>query len=199
VEWHSLLKQYYESLNILISEVDYKEAKKSAVEETDLKCDKCGNPMVLKWGRNGQFLACSNFPECKNIKNFTRSEDGKIEILKPKTLDKKCPKCGSDLLLKEGRFGKFIACSNFPKCKYTEPYTIGIKCPECKDGQITEKKNKKGKFFYSCSNYPECKFITNNKPVAISCPKCGNYYLEEKKSKDKGEFKECPKCKNIVY
>ncbi len=199
VEWHNLLKQYYESLNILISEVDYKEAKKSAVEETDLKCDKCGSPMVLKWGRNGQFLACSNFPECKNIKNFTRSEDGKIEIVKPKTLDKKCPKCGSDLILKDGRFGKFIACSNFPKCKHTEPFTIGIKCPECEDGQITEKKNKKGRYFYSCTNYPECKFITNNQPVAITCPECGNHYMEEKKNKDKGEFKECPKCKAIVY
>ncbi len=199
VEWHNLLKQYYESLNVLISEVDFKKAKQNAVEETDLKCDKCGSSMVLKWGRNGQFLACSNFPECKNIKNFTRSEDGKIEILKPKTLDKKCPKCDSDLILKEGKFGKFIACSNFPKCKHTEPFTIGIKCPECEDGQITEKKNSKGRFFYSCSNYPDCKFITNNKPVAISCPECGNHYLEEKKSKDKGEFKECPKCKNVVY
>ncbi|MDP8202675.1 MAG: type I DNA topoisomerase [Candidatus Tenebribacter burtonii] len=199
VEWHNLLKQYYESLNVLISGVDFKEAKKSAVEETDLKCDKCGSPMVLKWGRNGQFLACSNFPECKNIKNFTKNKDGKIEILKPKTLDKKCPECGSDLILKEGKFGKFIACSNFPKCKYTEPYTIGIKCPDCEDGQITEKKNKKGRFFYSCSNYPECKFITNNKPVAITCPECGNYYMEEKKSREKGGYKECPKCKNIVY
>ncbi|NQT64841.1 MAG: type I DNA topoisomerase, partial [FCB group bacterium] len=135
VEWHNLLKQYYESLNILISKVDIKEAKKSAVEETDLKCDKCGSSMVLKWGRNGQFLACSNFPECKNIKNFTRSENGKIEVVKPKTLDKKCPECGSNLILKDGRFGKFIACSNFPKCKHTEPFTIGIKCPECEDGQ----------------------------------------------------------------
>lgn len=199
VEWHNLLKQYYESLNVLISEVDFKEAKKSAIEETDLKCEKCGSMMVIKWGRNGQFLACSNFPECKNIKNFTRNENGVVEILKPKTLDKKCPKCESDLILKEGKFGKFIACSNFPKCKHTEPYTIGIKCPDCEDGQITEKKNSKGRFFYSCSNYPDCKFITNNKPVAISCPECGNHYLEEKKTKDKGEFKECPKCKNVVY
>ncbi|MDP8204640.1 MAG: type I DNA topoisomerase [Candidatus Tenebribacter mawsonii] len=199
VEWHSLLKQYYESLNALISEVDFKKAKQSAVEETDIKCEKCGSMMVLKWGRNGQFLACSNFPECKNIKNFTRNDEGLIEILKPKILDKKCPKCDSDLILKEGKFGKFIACSNYPKCKHTEPFTIGIKCPDCEDGQITEKKNSKGRFFYSCSNYPECKFITNNKPVALSCPECGNHYLEEKKTKDKGDFKECPKCKNIVY
>lgn len=199
VEWHELLKEYYDLLHKQISKIDFKNAKKSAVEETDIKCDKCGNMMVLKWGRNGQFLACSNFPECKNIKNFTRNDNGKVEILKPKTLDKKCPKCESELVLKEGKYGKFIACSNFPNCKYTEPYTIGIKCPDCDTGQITEKKNSKGRFFYSCSNYPECKFITNNKPVAISCPECGNHYLEEKKSKDKGKFKECPKCNSIVY
>ena len=199
VEWHNLLKQYYESLNTLISEVDFKKAKKNVVEETNIKCDKCGSSMILKWGRNGQFLACSNFPECKNIKNFTKNENGEIAILKPETLDKKCPKCGSDLILKDGRFGKFIACSNFPKCKHTEPFTIGIKCPECEDGQITEKKNKNGRYFYSCTNYPECKFITNNQPVAITCPECGNHYMEEKKTKDKGEFKECPKCKTKVY
>lgn len=199
VEWHDLLKKYYESLNALISEVDFKKAKTNVTENTDIKCDKCGSSMVLKWGRNGQFLACSNFPECKNIKNFRRNEDGKIEIMKPKTLDKKCPECSSDLILKDGRFGKFIACSNFPKCKYTEPFTIGIKCPECEDGQITEKKSKKGRYFYSCTNYPKCKFITNNKPVAITCPECGNHYMEEKKTKEKGEFKECPKCKKIVY
>ncbi|MDP8268697.1 MAG: type I DNA topoisomerase [Candidatus Tenebribacter davisii] len=199
VEWNKLLKQYYESLNGLISELDFKKAKADLTETTDIKCEKCGSPMILKWGKNGQFLACSNFPECKNIKNFTRSEDGKIEILKPETLDRKCPKCGADLLLKEGKFGKFIACSNFPKCKHTEPFTIGIKCPECEDGFITEKKNSKGRYFYSCSNYPKCKFLTNNKPVDIICPECGNYYMEEKKSRDKGAFKECPKCKAIVY
>jgi len=199
VEWNQLLKEYYEQLHKQISEVDFKKAKKSAVEETDIECDKCGSKMVLKWGRNGQFLACSNFPTCKNIKNFTRNDSGKVEILKPKTIEKKCPKCSSELLIKEGKFGKFIACSNFPKCKHTEPYTIGIKCPDCKDGEITEKKNSKGRYFYSCSTYPECKFITNNKPVAITCPECGNHYLEEKRSKDKGSYKQCPKCNNIVY
>lgn len=199
VEWHHLLKEYYEQLHKQISEVDFKKAKQSAVEETDIDCEKCGSKMVLKWGRNGQFLACSNFPTCKNIKNFTRNESGKVEILKPKTIEKKCSKCGSELLIKEGKYGKFIACSNFPKCKHTEPFTIGIKCPDCEDGEITEKKNGKGRYFYSCSNYPECKFITNNKPVAISCPECGNHYLEEKRTKDKGDHKQCPKCGHIVY
>ncbi|MCF7858185.1 MAG: type I DNA topoisomerase [Candidatus Cloacimonetes bacterium] len=199
VEWHELLTKYYESLHSLISKIDYKSAKQSLVEKTDLKCEKCGNAMILKWGRNGQFLACSNYPKCKNIKNFTKNSAGKIDILKPETLGRKCPECNSELILREGRFGKFIACSNFPKCKYTEPYTIGVKCPDCEDGELTEKKNKKGKYFYSCSNYPECKFITNNKPVAIKCPECGNHFMEEKKNKVKGSFKECPSCKKTVY
>ncbi len=200
IKWQKLLEKYYNSLENLIGKVDSKKAKKELREETDIKCDKCGSPMVLKWGKNGQFLACSNFPKCKNIKNFTRDKDGKVQILKPKKIGQSCPKCGSDLILKHGRYGKFIGCSNYPKCKYIKPFTLDIKCPKCEDGEITEKKNKKGQYFYSCTNYPECKFITNNKPVKIKCPECGYYYLEERYSRKKGgKYKKCPKCNKEVF
>jgi len=183
----------------LMDKVDFKKSKQSLIEETDIICDKCGSKMIIKWGKNGQFLACSNFPKCKNIKNFKKDENGNIQIIHPEKLNEKCPKCGNDLIVKTGRFGKFIACSNYPKCKFTKPFTLGIKCPECKTGEITEKKNKKGKYFYSCSNYPECKFITNNKPVAVKCPECNYYYMEERYSKVKGRFKKCPKCGKEIY
>lgn len=199
VDRQNLLSEYYGSIQKLIGNINYKEAKEKISEDTNIKCEKCGSKMIIKWGKNGQFLACSNFPECKNIKSFSRSDDGQIKIIEPQKLEEKCPKCDSALILKEGRYGKFIACSNYPKCKFTKPFTLGIKCPECKDGEITEKRNKKGKYFFSCTNYPECKFITNFKPVALSCPKCGNYYLEERKTKTKGSFKKCPQCGEEVF
>ena len=194
-----LLNNYYTALNDLIKKVDYKDAKKSVSEKTEIKCEKCGHEMHLKWSKNGQFLACSNFPECKNIKNFKRMEDGTIEIVEPEKLAEKCPECGGELMHRHGKFGEFISCSNYPKCRFTKPVTLGVKCPECKDGEITEKKSKKGRVFYSCTNYPSCKYITNNKPVDLSCPKCGNYYLEERKSKDKVVCKKCPQCGEEVY
>ncbi len=194
-----LLRSYFDAVNEAIKQVDFKDAKKELTETTDIKCDKCGHEMHLKWGKNGQFLACSNFPDCKNIKNFERLKDGSIKVVVPETLDEKCPKCGGVLMQRSGRFGDFISCSNFPKCKFTRPITLGIKCPECEDGEITEKKNKKGKFFFSCTNYPQCKFITNFRPIKLSCPSCGNYYMEEKSSKKKGQYKKCPKCGEEVF
>ena len=199
VVWYKLLEKYYKSLKTSLDKVDIKKSKESLIEKTDIKCDKCGSPMVVKWGKNGQFLACSNFPTCRNIKNFTRDKDGKIKITEAEKLDEKCPECGSDLVVKTGRFGKFIACSNYPKCKYTKPFTLGIKCPECGIGEIVEKKSKKGKTFYSCSRYPDCKFISSYKPVKIKCPNCGNEYMEERYSKEKGKYKKCPKCGQEVF
>jgi DNA topoisomerase-1 len=199
LEWHEILKEYYDQLIKLMEKVDTKDAKSKLIEETDFVCDKCGAPMVIKWGRNGQFLACSNFPECKNIKDFTKDEDGNIKIVEQEKVDGECPKCGSELVVKKGRFGKFIACSDYPKCKHTQPFTMGIKCPECGDGEITEKKNRKGQYFYSCSRYPDCKFITNFKPVKMNCPSCGNYYMQEKYNKEKGKYLVCPKCDKEVY
>jgi len=193
-EWHEFLKKYFSSLSGLMENVDLKKSKQNLIVKTEHKCDKCDSEMILKWGRNGQFLACSNFPECKNIKNFKKDENGKIQIVEPEKLDEKCPQCESDLIIKTGRFGKFIACSDYPTCKFAKPFTIGIKCPDCENGEITEKKSKKGKF-YSCTNYPKCKFITNFKPVKLSCPECGHYYLEERPK----DIKKCPKCgKEVV-
>ena len=126
-------------------------------------------------------------------------EDGTIEIVEPEKLAEKCPECGGELMHRHGKFGEFISCSNYPKCRFTKPVTLGVKCPECKDGEITEKKSKKGRVFYSCTNYPSCKYITNNKPVDLSCPKCGNHFLEEMKTKAKGDYKKCPQCGEEVY
>ncbi|MEK7851054.1 MAG: topoisomerase DNA-binding C4 zinc finger domain-containing protein, partial [Deltaproteobacteria bacterium] len=162
---------------------------------TDLICEKCGSKMIIKWGRMGQFLACSNYPECKNTKNFKKTETGKVEAVEQQieATGEKCPNCGKPMIVKTGRFGKFIACSDYPTCKTTKPLTTGVKCPDCGKGEVTEKRSKKGKVFYSCSRYPDCKFATWNKPIAEKCPQCGAPFLVEKYSKSEGNYIACIK------
>ncbi len=197
IQWPSLVKEYYESLQELIKAVDVKKEKSSFVQDSGLICDVCKEGrMLIKRSKGGEFLACERFPACKNSKSFKRDENGKIHIVLPTQLDEKCPLCGASLMEREGRYGAFIACSNYPKCKYTRPKTTGIKCPECGKGEVTQKRSKQGKTFFSCNRYPECKWISNDKPVDIPCPNCGNPFLYEKYSKTKGNYKFCPKCKS---
>ena len=199
VVWHKLVKKYYEELTKLIKAVDVKSEKKAFVQETDIVCDLCKEGrMQIKRSKSGEFLSCNRFPACKNSKSFTRDKDGNIVISVPKTLTELCPQCGSPLVEKTGRFGEFIACSNYPKCKFAKPKTTGLKCPECGTGEIVQRRNKQGRIFYSCTRYPDCKWITNDKPVPIPCPECGNPFVQEKYTKDKGNFKQCPKCKSTM-
>jgi DNA topoisomerase-1 len=151
---------------------------------TDQVCEKCGKPMVIKWGRHGRFMACSGFPECKNAKPLEGqgSGMGQESNAEVQQTDEKCEKCGSPMVIKSGRFGRFLACSKYPECKTTKPISMGIKCPE-DGGEIVERRTKKGKIFFSCSNYPKCKFATWYKPVSKSCPKCGSSILVEKRTK----------------
>ena len=199
VIWHQLVKTYYDDMMALIQKVDVKKEKNAMIQETGITCDVCGKgQMVIKRSRSGEFLSCNRYPECKNSKSFKRTEDGKIEILVPTTLDEKCPQCGNPLVERTGKFGAFIACSTYPKCKYSRPKTLGITCPECGKGEVTARRSKKGKPFYSCSRYPECKWISNDKPISIPCPQCGHPYVVEKYSKEKGNYQQCPKCKYIL-
>jgi DNA topoisomerase I len=200
VIWHKLVRQYYDQLVKLIGLVDVKQEKKGMQEETDLVCEVCKQGMmVIKWGKKKQYLSCNRYPECKNIKSFSRGSNGEIVIEVPEELEEKCPQCESPLLLRKGRFGEFIACSNYPKCKYSRSIGLGITCPECGKGDVVKRSSKKGKPFYSCSTYPECKWISNDKPVPIACSECGNPFLYEKYSKANGDYKLCPKCKKEFF
>ncbi|MCB5251961.1 MAG: type I DNA topoisomerase [Candidatus Cloacimonetes bacterium] len=199
VVWHKLVKEYYDDMKELIDKVDVKKEKEAMIQETGIKCELCGKgEMVVKRGRSGEFLSCNRYPECKNSKSFKRDAEGKIEIVVPKVLDEKCPKCGNPLVERNGKYGAFIACSNYPKCKYSRPKTLGIACPECGTGEVTARRSKKGSPFYSCNRYPECKWISNYKPVPQACPNCANPYMEERYNKDKGTFMQCPKCKHVM-
>ncbi len=157
-----LLSDFYQKFKSLL-DVAYEKMEnlKPKPQETDIVCDKCGAKMVIREGRYGRFLACSNYPKCKNTKPL---DEEKTDII--------CDKCGAPMVVKYSKKGtKFLACSNYPKCKNTKPYPTGLKCPEC-GGDLIEYSSKRGKF-YGCSNYPECKFTVRGTLKNASCPKCG--------------------------
>jgi DNA topoisomerase-1 len=184
---------YPECTNTRELTVDLPDIDKADLTEQDeqVYCDNCGRPMVLKKGRFGQFLACSGYPECKTTKQLGEGQ-------KPKDvpLEEKCPQCGNQLVKKYGRYGEFVACSNYPACKYVKQKTIGVKCPNCSQGDVVERRSKRGKTFYGCSRYPDCDFVAWGKPIPEKCPECGSSYLIEKFLKA-GPVAQCPnnECK----
>ena len=157
---------------INLPDLDSADVQETTQEEY---CENCGRVMVLKRGRFGQFMACTGYPDCKTTR---RLDQGKKVPDIP--LDELCPKCGRNMMIRHGRFGEFTTCSGYPDCKYVKQNFIGVKCPLCKDGELVEKRARKGNTFYGCGNYPKCKFTSAHKPIAEKCPTCGSEYLVEK-------------------
>jgi DNA topoisomerase-1 len=157
-------------------------------ENREEYCENCGRPMALKRGRFGQFMACTGYPECKTTRRLDAGQK-KPDV----ALEEKCPQCGRNLVVKHGRYGEFTACSGYPECKYIKQNLVeGMKCPECKEGDIAEKRSKRGKTFYGCTRYPNCKFSLWQRPVPEACPQCGSPYLLQKWLKA-GPKLVCPK------
>jgi DNA topoisomerase-1 len=197
-KWTRAMKRFYTpfSRDLKKAEKEMRDVKRQEVP-TDIACDKCGAMMVIKWGRNGEFLACPQYPECKNTKNFKRSETGEIEIVAEEEVGETCEQCGRPMLLRWGKFGKFLGCSGYPECKNIQPLEkpadIGVKCPECKEGNLKERKSRWGKLFYGCDQYPNCKFASWDKPLPTPCPNCGSPILVEKVTKRNGRTHRCYK------
>jgi DNA topoisomerase I len=245
IDWHVSMGEFYERFE---KNLDHAERHMTDIKRmerpTDLICDKCGKPMVIKWGKHGSFVACTGYPECKNTRELTvdlpdidkadlTEQDeaeycpncGRAMVLKkgrfgqflacsgypdckttkqlgeaqkPKDvpLDEKCPQCSNQLVKKYGRYGEFVACSNYPTCKYIKQKTIGVKCPNCSEGEVVERRSKRGKTFYGCNRYPDCDFVAWGKPLPERCPECGGSYLIEKFLKA-GAVAQCPnaECK----
>lgn len=196
-DWVTAVRDFYvpfikdlESADVNMEDLKGKE------EPTDVPCDKCGRQMVIKWGRHGHFLACPGYPECKNTKEFTKDDAGSVQVVEAQVeaTDEICEKCGSTMVLKRGRFGSFLACSQYPECKTTKPLKLGVKCPaqDC-GGDLVQKRTRKGKTFYSCSNYPTCTFAIWDRPINRPCPQCHAPFLIEKIRKQTGSKILCHK------
>lgn len=193
LDWRSVLEDFYGPFKEQLSAGEQQgEAVLREVVDADAEaCPDCGQPLHLKWSRHGRFFGCSAYPECK----YTKPLDEK-ERKEPKPLGRPCPKCESELVEREGRHGTFIACSNYPKCKYTEPVTIpGLKCPGCGEGDVAEKRSRRGKVFWSCTRYPDCEWSSWDRPVPTPCPNCMHPFVVAKSTKAKGDFLRCPECK----
>jgi DNA topoisomerase-1 len=170
-----------------LPDLDTAEMPETSQEEY---CENCGRLMVLKRGRFGQFMACTGYPDCKTTRRLDQGR--KVPDV---ALEETCPQCGRNLVLRHGRYGEFISCSGYPECKYIKQNLIGVKCPQCKEGDLAEKKaRRRGNIFYGCTNYPKCDFTSAYKPVAEACPKCGSPYLLEKNLKS-GSVLVCPNNK----
>ena len=162
-------------------------------EALDEACPKCGKPLAIRLGRRGRFVGCSGYPEC----DYTRNLEDKGEEAPPERVEGRvCPECSSPLEIKHGRYGKFIGCSGYPKCKHIEPLVkpleTGVTCPECREGELLQRKSRYGKLFYSCNRYPGCKYAVWNPPLAEPCPQCGWPILTLKTTKRRGTEKVCP-------
>ena len=197
-QWVAAVRDFYMPFRREMERAKTIPGPKDIVEPpTNIPCEKCGKMMEIKWGRNGKFLACPAYkddPPCKNTQNFEKLPDGTIKIV-PKqelTTDQVCDKCGSPMVVKTGRFGKFIACSGYPQCKTTKPLALGVKCPQpdC-GGDLVQKRTKKGRSFFACSNYPKCEYALWDRPVPKICPTCQAPFLIEKVSKQDGRSVQC--------
>lgn len=191
--WDELLSTFMDDFNPTLERADKNMKTVKGGMETELRCPDCGEPLLIRFGKAGAFLACKAYPTCKYSSNFVRDEHGHLSIAPVQQIVVGiCPQCGSDLVLKRSRTGsRFIACSGYPECHYAAPFSTQVKCPKCGKGEIVEKSSKKGRIFYSCSTYPACDFSTWNEPVARECPECKSPYLVVRTTKQ-GTVLACP-------
>ena len=204
-DWQQILADFYYPFMDEIAKGKTSIASQKLAEKIGETCPNCGGELLKRQGRFGEFIACSNYPKCKYSRNADASaEEASEEKATPEVLDEKCPQCGKNLIKRKGRYGEFIACEGYPKCKYSRKIegaakekkplvSTGVKCPSCGTGEIVERFSRRGKF-YGCTNYPKCGFVSNYAPIARACPQCGNSYMLRKELK-KGNFAECPQCK----
>jgi len=195
-QWRPVLRQFWTPFIDLIKQKEVEIEKGSlTTTATDRSCPLCSQALVIKLGRRGKFLACSGFPDCRHTEPLAADGDAS-EPVEPVFSEEKCEKCGELMLIKDGRYGKYLACSGYPGCKNIQPLikprATGVACPICKDGELTEKKSRFGKIFFSCNRYPKCKFAAWDPPVAEPCPKCNFPIVVDKTNKRDGTVRKCP-------
>ena len=190
LSWSQAVEDFYRPFQKRLNKahVEMRDIKRQEIP-TEHQCEKCHRPMIIKWGRHGSFLACTGYPDCRNTNEFVKEADGTIKIVEkvPEVTAERCQQCDHPMVVKRGRFGRFLACSRYPDCKQTQPLGTGIGCPQpdC-SGQLVEKQSRRGKRFYACSRYPDCTFALWNRPLPRPCPQCSDPFLVEKYSKAQG-------------
>jgi DNA topoisomerase-1 len=200
--WTQTLADFYRPFALDLEKAQRNMQKIKAIGiPTEITCPQCGHKMAIKWGRNGEFLACSGYPQCKFTSSFIRDEKGKIKLISQEKIEaepteEQCSKCGQPMVIKNGKFGKFLACSDYPKCKNTKRLSsdskIDLNCPikGC-SGTLTLRRTKRGKIFYGCSQFPQCTFATWDRPIPETCPECQAPFLVEKKNRHRDVTIEC--------
>ncbi len=198
IDWKSALVEFDEKFNRDLEQAGkaMPNVKREGVP-TDEACPDCDSPLVMRFGRFGTFLGCSAYPECSYTRNLEEA-GGEGEGEEAEEIPD-CEKCGRPMALRRSRYGAFFGCTGYPECKNIrkigpappEPKGTGVPCPECGEGEIQEKRSRRGKIFFSCNRYPDCKFALWKRPVARACPRCGTPYLLEKTTKKKGPHLVC--------
>jgi DNA topoisomerase I len=196
-DWRALLGNFYEPFKDELEKArtEMRDVKREEIP-TERVCDKCGKPMIIKWGRRGSFLACQGYPECRNTGEVVKNLDGTWERVPEQTTDEVCETCGAPMTIKRGRFGSFLACTRYPECTTTKAISLGVKCPRpgC-GGFIAEKRSRRGKPFYGCSNWAkkQCDFVAWDRPVPQPCPICQAKFVVKKENKS-GVMLRCLEC-----
>ena len=201
-QWVPVLDSFWQGFKKQLEEKEGISRAEVTTQQLDEACPKCGKPLNIRFGKRGRFIGCTGYPECDYTRNLneTAEEAAAAAAAEQEELvvieDRVCPEDGGQLVIKKGRFGKFIGCANYPKCKHIEPLEkprdTGVTCPVCKTGHLVEKKSRYGKLFYSCNTYPKCTYAVWNPPVAENCPQCGWPVLTIKTTKRRGTEKVCP-------
>lgn len=195
-EWVPLMEEFWQPFNQQVHSVEENVKRKDVTQESlEENCPKCGKQLSIRLGKRGRFIGCTGYPDCDYTRNL--EEDSAEAVEEPQVIEgRSCPECQSPLLIKKGRYGKFIGCSNYPACKHMEPLEkpadTGVECPQCKQGTLLQRKSRYGKLFYSCSTYPKCNYAVWNEPLSEPCPKCQWPVLTLKTTKRKGTEKVCP-------
>ncbi|HSK00839.1 MAG TPA: type I DNA topoisomerase [Kofleriaceae bacterium] len=196
-DWRELLGGFYGPFKDELEKAraEMRDVKREELP-TDWTCEKCGKPIVIKWGRNGSFGACQGYPECRTTMEVVKNLDGTWEKVPPMTTDEICETCSAPMTVKRGRFGSFLACTRYPECKTTKPISLGVKCPRpgC-GGFLAEKRSRRGKPFYGCSNWQkkQCDFVAWDRPVPQPCPICNAKFVVKKENRQ-GVMLRCLEC-----